>query len=371
MYIILSHSATAVGRIFKGDSMKKNIILLVLLLIAIASILILRPFDKTSQQSEVSISNTGFLMGTVIDIKLFNTADQAILNGAFDIIRDIENKMSLNIAGSEINKLNESSGITPVAVSNETYEVVKKGLKYSSISHGSFDITIGPLVKLWGIGTDNARVPSQQEIEDAKGLVGYSMISTDDSSKSVYLQKPGMSLDLGGVAKGYAADEIAEYLKAHGVSRAIINLGGNVMAVGSKDAGTPWKIGVQNPFDSRGSYIGTVAVSDSTVVTSGIYERYFESESKLYHHILSPFTGYPVDNGLSSVTIIAKSSADADALSTSVFSLGLEKGMELAESLEDVEAIAIDMDRNIYLTSGAKEIFSLTDKTFNISSTNN
>lgn len=351
--------------------MKKNIIFLVLLLITIAYILIIRPFDKTSQQSEVSISNTGFLMGTVIDIKLFDTTDNAIMNDAFDIIKDIENKMSLNIAGSEINRINEGSGIAPVPVSNETYEVVQKGLKYSSISQGSFDITIGPLVKLWGIGTDNARVPSDQEIKDAKTLVGYEMVDVNDSAKSVYLQRRGMLLDLGGVAKGYAADMISDYLKSQGIKRAIINLGGNVMAVGSKSADAPWKIGVQNPFDSRGSYIGTVSVSDSTVVTSGIYERYFESEGKVYHHILSPFTGYPVDNGLSSVTIIARSSADADALSTSVFSLGLEKGMELAESLDGVEAIAVDMDRNIYLTSGAKDIFSLTDTAFKISKIDN
>lgn len=351
--------------------MKKNTILVVFALIAITALLILKPFSKSSPQGEVSISNTGFLMGTVIDIKLFDTTDQAIMDGTFEIIRDIESKMSLNVEDSDINRINKNSGSAPVSVSRETYTVVRKGLEYSSMTGGSFDITIGPLVRLWGIGTDNARVPSEQEIQNARSLVGYKMVSTTDSTRSVYLQKKGMLLDLGGVAKGYAADEISEYLKAHGISRAIINLGGNVMAVGSKDTDIPWKIGVQNPFDSRGSYIGTVAVSDSTVVTSGIYERYFESNGKIYHHILSPFTGYPVENGLSSVTIIAKSSADADALSTSVFSMGLEDGLALAESLEDVEAMAIDMDKNIYLTSGAKEVFSLTDKTFKISSANN
>lgn len=351
--------------------MKKISILLIIAAAVAAIFFYTKPFDTPSPQGDESISRTGFLMGTVIDIKLFDTSDQKLLDGAFDIISDIESKMSLNIDGSEINRINGNSGIKPAAVSEETYAVVKKGLEYSSISGGSFDITVGPLVKLWGIGTDNARVPSQQEINDSKTMVGYRMVDVDDSAKSVYLQKKGMLLDLGGVAKGYAADMISDYLKSHGIRRAIINLGGNVMAVGSKSANTPWKVGVQNPFDSRGSYIGTVAVSDSTVVTSGIYERYFESEGKMYHHILSPFTGYPVDNGLSSVTIIAKSSADADALSTSVFSLGLNKGVELAESLGDVEAIIVDMYKNVYLTSGAKEIFTLTDKAFKISEIGN
>lgn len=179
-----------------------------------------------------------------------------------------------------------------------------------------------------------------------------------------------MQLDLGGIAKGYAADVAASIIKEHGNQAAIINLGGNVYAYGEKANGDSFKIGVQNPFSPRGAYLGILSVKDQTVVTSGTYERFFEQDGTVYHHILDPKTGYPVENNLESVTIVTESSMSADALSTMTFVLGLEKGLNLVESLDDVEALFITKDHQLYASSGFLNNFELTDDSFTIEQLN-
>lgn len=190
---------------------------------------------------------------------------------------------------------------------------------------------------------------------------------TVELKEKVELKKVGQSIDLGGIAKGYAGDEAIKIYKKHGIESAYINLGGNVVVLGKKPNGKPWKIGIQNPRDIKGKYIGIVEVSDKAVITSGDYERYFEENGKRYHHIFDPNTGYPANSGLISATIITGLSIEGDALSTAVFVLGLEKGIELVESLEGVEGIFITEDKNIYVTSGLENnfIFSNESKEFN------
>jgi len=189
----------------------------------------------------------------------------------------------------------------------------------------------------------------------------------DPNKLTVYLPVAGMRLDLGAIAKGYAADEVEKIMVAHKVKSAIIDLGGNVFVYGKKKDGTPWRVGIQNPYSDRGEYIGLVTGGQMTVVTSGVYERYFIENGKRYHHILDTTTGFPVDNGLISVSIVTESSIDADALSTSVFALGLDKGMKLVESLQDVYAIFIDSNNKVYLSPGTNKIFTLTDNKFTLS----
>jgi len=227
---------------------------------------------------------------------------------------------------------------------------------------------VGPLVKLWGIGTEHARVPSKAEISKILPLVDYRQIELDEKNNSVFLKRPGMSIELGGIAKGYAADEAVKVLRQNGVKHGTVDLGGNIIVIGTKPDGKLWKIGIQNPFfKTRGSIVATVEVADKTLVTSGPYERYIEKDGKIYHHILDTRTGFPVENELMSVTIIAESSIDADALSTTVFAMGLEEGMDFVESIENIDAIFITKDYKVYTTSGVENLnFKIVDKQFEL-----
>jgi thiamine biosynthesis lipoprotein len=312
------------------------------------------------------ITKENFLLGTIIKISLYDQDknNNIIFNKVFDRIREVESKMTINQDQSEIISLNKASGVEEVRLSPDTFYVLEKGKHYSQITEGNFDITIGPIVKLWNIGTEHPRVPSPDEIKGKLPLVNFRLLRLNPQNHSAYLEKKGMIVDLGGIAKGYAADEAKRILKEEGVQHAIVNLGGNIMTIGAKPDGSPWKIGIQNPFNPRGDYMGIVEVKDQAVVTSGVYERYFEKNGKRYHHILNPKTGYPVENGLVSVTIITPVSVDADGLSTSLFTLGLEEGMKFIEGKEEIEAIFIREDRKVFITSGLKESFKIADKTF-------
>lgn len=317
-------------------------------------------------RSTEPIKKTNYIMGTIMNLTIYDNGDDETVESAFDVIRDIEKKMSLNIEDSEINKINKTA-TTPVSMSKDTEFVIKKSYDYSKLTDGHFDVTIGPLVELWGIGSEDARVPSEDEINSALEKVDYKNIELND--KTIKLLKDDMVLDLGGIAKGYAADKVADYLREKNISRAIVDLGGNIFALGSKENGVDWSVGIQNPFDeTRGEFLGLVRISNKSVVTSGVYERYLEENGKKYHHILDPFTGYPVDNELMSVTIVSDKSIDGDALSTGAFSLGLEKGYELIESLEGVDAIFVTKEKQVFLTPSLSDNFELKNTEFKIES---
>ncbi|NFM47625.1 FAD:protein FMN transferase [Clostridium botulinum] len=323
-------------------------------------------FVGCNSKSEEPVSRETYLMGTIINIKAYGkNADKAV-QSSVDKISDIENKMSLNISTSEVNKINKNAGIAPVKVSKNTFDVVKASLIYSEKSKGSFDITVEPLVSLWGIGTDKARIPSKDEINNALKLINYKDVVINEKESTVMLKRKGQAIDLGAIAKGYTADELKKILLNYNVSSAFLSLGGNVYVLGNKPDKTLWKIGVQNPLEPRGDYLGIVSVSDKSVVTSGNYERFFERNGKRYHHIFDTKTGYPAEKGLISVSIISDKSIDGDALSTSVYTLGLDEGKKLIESLKGVEAIFVTNDKKVYVTSGLKDIFKLTNTDFKL-----
>ena len=231
-------------------------------------------------------------------------------------------------------------------------------MKIAELSEGRFDPSVGALVALWGIGSDHAAVPSSVELNDVLAGVGYKSIRIED--KAVYLDKTGMQIDLGGIAKGYAADCVRSFLLARGVKRAIINLGGNVLIMGEKPSGDPWKIGIQDPRELRGEYLGILSTDEKAIVTSGIYERFFMDDGVRYHHILDSSTGYPVNNGLISTTIVHQDSLMADGLSTALFSLGIEEGMALAETLDRyIGVIMVDEDNRVYISENLRNSFRL------------
>lgn len=350
--------------------MKKIKKLLVVLSLILSS-LILISCTKNSSNENITlsdpISKTELFMGTVIKITLYDTTDTKILDKAFERVKEIEDLVSINKTGTELDKVNDSAGISPVKVSDTTFDIVEKGLEYSNLSKGKFDITIGPLVKLWSIGLPEAKVPTQEEIDSILPLVDYSKLELNSSDKTIFLKEKNMIIDLGGIAKGYAADEIVSILEENNVRSAIVDLGGNIYAHGIKPSGSEWKIGIQNPFNDRGEIIGILNVQNKTIVTSGIYERYIEKDGIKYHHILNPHTGYPYDNEIAGVSIITDKSIDADALSTTIFAEGLTNGIELVESLSNVDAIFVTKDSKIYVTSGVKDSFTLNNTDFTLS----
>lgn len=271
------------------------------------------------------------------------------MEDCFDMAAKYENMFSRTIPDSDISKINNANGEF-VEVSDETIELLEYGLKYCELSHGAFDITIGALSDIWNFKENTGVLPDDNSLQTALNTVGYENIVIDGNK--VALTNPDTKIDLGGIAKGYIADKMKEYLVEQGVTSAIINLGGNVLLVGNKTDGSKFKIGVQKPFDETGTAIATVDIDDCSLVSSGVYERYFELDNQIYHHILDTETGYPIENGLYGVTIISESSVDGDALSTTVFALGLEDGMALIESLENTEAIFITDEMEIISSSG-------------------
>jgi thiamine biosynthesis lipoprotein len=264
--------------------------------------------------------------------------------------------------------VNGQAGVAPVTVREDLLGVLEKALHYAELSGGAFDPTVGPLVRLWDIGPESGRVPSEDEIADALALVNWRHLEIDREAGTVFLRYEGMAIDLGAIAKGYAVDEAVRIAKEAKVKRAVIDFGGDIAVLGWRGKKgkeqQPWRIGIQNPLNERGAYIGILHIHNTNVVTSGVYERFFELDGKRYHHILSTTDGYPADNGLLSVTVMSDHAADADALSTAVFALGFEKGKALIDSIPHTEAIFVFDNKSVKITNGLKEFFTLTDDEF-------
>ncbi|CDI49098.1 FAD:protein FMN transferase [Clostridium tetani] len=315
-------------------------------------------------KEEKVTTKENYLLDTLIQLKVYGKNSEKATNEAMDAISDIDDIMSPTKPTSDVTKINNSAGKDFVKINENTLEVIKTSIKYSKLSKGNFDITVGPLVKLWGIGTENARVPSKEEIDAALKLINYENVLIDEENKSVKLKSPKEAVDLGGIAKGFAGDKAREILENKGIKRAYLNLGGNIVTIGNKTDGTPWNIGIQDPLSDRGEYFGIVRVSNKSVVSSGNYERFFIKDNKRYHHILNTKTGYPSESGILSSTIISNKSIDGDALSTITFILGLEKSMEIIENIDGVDAIFVTTDKKVHTTSNIAKDFKLSSKEY-------
>lgn len=302
------------------------------------------------------LSDTRFYLDTYTTITLYDCSDPDILEGAFAIVKDCHNCFSRTQTDSELYRINHS-GETTCSVSETFAELVRISLDYSKKTDGAFNIAIGQASSLWDFNSDQPAVPSSDAVKKALSHIDYHKLSIKGSTLT--RTDPELWLEFGAIAKGYIADRIRDYLRKQGVESAYIDLGGNILCVGNKPDGRSFNIGIAKPFDESRTPLLVIPVSDYSVVTSGIDQRYFETGGNFYHHILDPSTGYPVENDLLSVTILAPSSTDADALSTSCFVLGKEKGIELVDSLDDVYAIFIDRDYNITYSKGTTEHFSI------------
>lgn len=287
---------------------------------------------------------TDTLFDTVVRIEILDRADDEILEGCENICKKYHAMFSNKIEDSEISRINSAGG-NPVEVSDETVTLLTKAIYYGDLSNGAFDVTIAPVSNLWDFHGETPVPPAPETVCEAASHVDYKNIFIEDNT--VRLLDPYAAIDVGGIAKGYIADILKKYLKEQGVKHAIINLGGNVLTIGSRPDGSDYNIGIQKPFDMTGEPITSVRISEKSVVTSGTYQRYFEADGKIYHHILDPHTGYPCENNLASVTIITDSSLTADALSTTCFLLGYDKSMRLIEQLDNVDAVFITDDNKI------------------------
>ncbi len=308
------------------------------------------------------------ILGTTSTITIHDRrVPSGIFDRVFDRVAQIEALMSSNQANyddTEILRINRAAGREPVAVSPDTFRVIKAGIRYSEATGGAFDISVGPLVRLWGIGTPRENVPSEEEVAAVLPLIDYRRIELDHDRRTVYLPQPGMALDVGGIAKGYAVEEAARLLSEAGVQHAVLDFGGDIYTVGVRRDGDLWRIGLQNPESGRGSIIGILDSSNNAVVTSGAYERFFIEDGERYHHLFDISTGRPSRNNLTSVTAMAEDAMLADVFSTAGYILGLEEGLQIFAQLPEAEAIFVTEDRRVYATAGIQPVFRLTDDTY-------
>lgn len=303
-------------------------------------------------KSQEYISDTAFKLNTIVTINIYDSTDTTLLKETLALCDKYEKLFSRTMESSELYQLNH--GTLPkkqdaFIISDETSELLSKALEYSRLSDGGFDLTIEPISSIWDFTSEEKKVPTDSEITNILPLVNYKNLILDGNL--VQFKQKGMGIDLGAIAKGYIADRMKDFLISKGIKSATINLGGNVLCIGNKPDGTPFNVGIQKPFANRNETISTINISDKSVVSSGIYERFFEKNNKFYHHILNPKTGYPYDNSLVSVTIISDKSVDGDGLSTTCFALGLEKGMKLINSLPDTEALFITDDYKLHYSN--------------------
>lgn len=307
------------------------------------------------------VVKSSYVLGTLISLKAFGNKAEKAIDEAFRKLNDIDDKMSAFKENSEISKINSNAGIASEIVSKDTYYVVENAIKYSRILEGTFDPTIRPLVKLWNIGTKEENIPEKPEIEEMLKLVNCNDVILDEGNNSIMLKRKNQALDVGGIAKGFAADEVRDIFLKNGIKSGLIDLGGNIFALGSKEDNIPWKVGIQNPFKTRGEFLGILSAANKSIVTSGNYERYFMKGEKRFHHIIDPKTGYPSESKIISATIISDNSIDGDGLSTGVYILGVDKALSIIEEIKGIDAILVTEDKNVYMTSGIKDIFELTD----------
>lgn len=365
-----------------------------------------QPFSGQEQAEPLSIS--GFAFDTAYTITLYEGGSQELLNHCISLCTEYENIFSASDKESELYQVNRAGQVSleawqelfpeekewdnirkddgrreaveqllqeklhqngqdvpkvqiteegelEISVSDKLSDILDRGLYYSKLSKGNFDITIEPVSSLWDFSSGEGKVPEKEKIKEALEYVDYRNVEIHGNT--LILQMLGIGIDLGGIAKGYIADLLKEYLSQNGVTGGIIDLGGNILCIGKKNEKENFRIGVRQPFADRSETVAVVGICDKSVVSSGVYERYIQAEDgKTYHHILNPQTGYSYENELIGVTIISEKSVDGDGISTSAFALGLKRGMELINSMEETEAVFITEDETLHYSEGFEKL---------------
>jgi len=307
---------------------------------------------------QVSVHKAGrFLMGTLAEVTVAGPRDKAMAaaQACLDEIRRVEDLASFH-KSSELTRINDMAGIAPVRVDPELLELAQTSLRFAEHTDGAFDPTIGAVTRLWHFsGVQQPRVPEKKEVSDALSRVDWRLVQIDYRAGTIFLPERGMELDFGGLAKGYALDRVNRLLKTMGVDAALVNIGGDILAVGEKSPGRPWRVGVRDPRNAT-EIRAVVSVTDKILLTSGDYERFLDVDGRRYHHILDPKTGYPPTE-LQSVTLLVPTGLTAS--SAAVFVMGVEKGMKYIDSIAGVTGMLIDSRGNVHLSSHAASSFEI------------
>ena len=302
----------------------------------------------------VVVKRTQMHMGTLVSITAVAPTDQAAhnaINAGFQEVKRLEQLLSTWIPSSELSLVNASAGIRPVPVSPETWRVVQRARQAADMTGGGFNIAIGPAVDVWRV-TESQRIPTESELDALRPLVDLQAVHVDVWEQTIYLEKTGMRIDVGGIGKGYAADQAVAALRRAGAVAGVVALSGDIKTFGQLPGGRKFPVGIQHPR-KEGEVLVYIDLEDEAISTAGDYERFFEHDGVRYHHILDPKTLQPA-RGCQSVTVIAKEGVWADGLDTGIFVMGPERGMELVEQLPDVEAIIVDHDGHMLVSSGLK-----------------
>lgn len=345
--------------------MKKNVIIILISILLIVVALgggyyliqnvPLRPAPASSTIQLEPVESSDFVMDVLVTQKGYDENCKETFAGVIATFQELEGRLSRYVAGSEISQINDAAGLNSVSVSEETYNLLKQAVALCEESGGVFDITMGAVIDLWGFGTDTQRVPSDEEIASALEHTGYQKIVFDDENRTVKLPDPFMRIDLGGIVKGYATDLAdAAYTEA-GLSSVLLSTNSSILMKGPKPDGESFTIGVRDPRGSVNDYVGTLTIDNAFIGTSGDYERYFEMNGKRYHHIFDPATGKPAQNGLTGITVVHTNGMQADYLSTYLFIMGKDY---VVEHLNDYEIIAVDDEKNVYVSDKLKDKFN-------------
>lgn len=297
------------------------------------------------------LSKSGFFFDTYVTFTYYDSADSEYIDEALNMCNEYDRLFSRTIEGSDIYKINHFKG-EYVEVDERTIDILKEAIFYCEMSEGRADITVADLMMLWNFTNGDGTVPSDDEIKALLPGIDYHNIIIDEDNKMVKLKSDSGSLDLGFIAKGYITSKLRDYLTESGVKSCVIDLGGNLYMIGTKPDGSEYNVGIKKPFTTANETIDTVSISNKAVVTSGIYERYFEADGQIYHHILDLNTGYSVDNNVYSVTIICEDATKADALSTICLIYGIDDGLDLINSMDETEAIYVDDEYNLHYSQG-------------------
>jgi FAD:protein FMN transferase len=302
----------------------------------------------------MTVKRTQMHMGTLVSLTAVGPtpelANDAITAG-FQEVKRLEQLLSTWISDSELSMVNASAGRSPVRVSLETMVVVRKSLQIAEMTDGAFNIAIGPAVDAWNISAE-PRLPTSEELAALKPLVDLQYVHTDVWERTIYLQKPGMRIDVGGIGKGYAADQVVTVMKKAGAAAGVVALSGDIKTFGRLPDGGRFPVGIRHPR-KEGEIFAEIDLQDEAISTAGDYERFFDKDGVRYHHILDPQTLQPA-RGCQSVSVVAKEGVMADGLDTGIFVLGADRGMELVEQLADVEAIIVDGDGRVLVSSGLR-----------------
>jgi thiamine biosynthesis lipoprotein len=312
-----------------------------------------------------SFDKSGIAMDTTVSLRASGPEAQEAVTEGFQRINELDALASAQNPQSDVSRINKAAGREYVQVDPAIYEMISFSQQYSEKTDGVWDITVGVITNLWDIGNDDQHIPSQEEIDGGLKKVNYKDVLLRPENHSVMLAKEGMSIDLGGIAKGFAVDEIRKIYEKHHIQSGLINMGASSMyAVGKTGKGKPWNIGIKHPrSDKDGDYLGIVSIENQALSTSGDYERYFIQDGIRYHHIFNPHTGYPADSGVMSDSIVIDGSVEhggmlSDMMTTVIFVLGPQQGMALIEQMPDVECEITGTDGTIYMTDSFQNHFS-------------